>query len=157
NQHAQSRGLCPVIQDRPQGEAACATTAARMAGLFGQQHRRNELEHGALTYTCHAGLQEIAVPIVLEGEYLGCLLAGGFLVAGDEERALAEVDRRLAPLGLPTTEHQLGRARHPRLTLAEVSYLNELMELCAEEIVAFQSEISQRSRRVDELQRELHT
>src|SRR5262249_5548723 len=98
-----------------------------------------------------------AVPIVLDGEYLGCLLAGGFVVAGDEERALAEVDRRVAPLALPGADHTTARARHPRLTLSEIGYLNELMELCAEEIVAVQSELGQKSRRVDELQRELTT
>ena len=50
-----------------------------MARLFLDQERRGELDAGALTYTCHAGLQEIAVPLVIDGRFAGCLLAGGFL------------------------------------------------------------------------------
>ena len=136
----------------------------KVARLLGNQHRRGELGPGALTYTCHAGLQEVAVPIISGGEYVGCLLAGGFVVSDetsgaddDGESTLLETDRRAAPLELPADGYAAARARHPRLLQHEVSYLTELIELCAEEIVDFQTEIVRRERRVTQLEQELGT
>ncbi len=142
---AQAHSLCPVIQERAVGDAGCVSTATRIAGLFADQHGRGELDQSALVYTCHAGLSEIAVPIVVEGHYLGCLLAGGFIsLAEGEDAALAEVDRRTAKLALAAADVARAREKHPRLAYHEVSWLTELMESAAEEIIGFQSEIARR-------------
>jgi transcriptional regulator with GAF, ATPase, and Fis domain len=139
---APERSVCDAIQAEPGGEAACAATATSISRLFADLHARGELEPSALTYTCHAGLQEIAVPIQIEGRYLGCLLAGGFHPAEDAQPARTS---------LPVM------GARPRIRWHEISYLNELLELCAEEITVFQTEVARRERRLDELATELGT
>jgi len=80
------------------------------------------------------GLHEVNVPIVIDGVLHGSLLAGGFVV----ERERAEKVTDDPPPGTPS------------LTRAELGYLHELIELCAEEIVAFQNENTRKDRRIDE-------
>ena len=157
NQFARGRTLCPVIQARPAGETACAGTALAIARLFADQERRAELEASALTYTCHAGLQEVAVPIRLDGRFVGCLLAGGFVPRDESIRALADAALRTAALAPAVADWQRARDQHPQLDFHETSYLNELLELCAEEVVAFRTEMTRKERRVGELEKELGT
>ncbi|MCM1216823.1 MAG: PocR ligand-binding domain-containing protein [Lachnospiraceae bacterium] len=48
---------------------------------------------GLLLYTCHAGLSDYAVPIVVEGQYLGCIFGGQILyepLPEEKVRAYAE-------------------------------------------------------------------
>jgi two-component system response regulator HupR/HoxA len=67
------RSRCPVVQSREAGERKCqeharaALDGLRLTGL--RQARRS---------TCHAGLGEIAAPLVVEGEVVGAILCGGF-------------------------------------------------------------------------------
>ncbi|MFH0901669.1 MAG: PocR ligand-binding domain-containing protein, partial [Pseudomonadota bacterium] len=155
NEFARVRGLCSVVQSTADGRDACTRTAVEIERLFADQRRRGELEAAALTYTCHAGLQEIAFPVVLEGQLTGCLLAGGLIAAEEAQKTIREIDARTASLLLPSAEYLLARERHPWVPWHEISYLNELIELCAEEIVAFKTELRRRELRVDELEREL--
>jgi two-component system, NtrC family, response regulator HupR/HoxA len=72
------------------------------------------------------GLHEVRVPVVIDGVLHGSLLAGGFTVDSDPP---------------PGTRN---------LTRVELGYLHELIELCAEEIVAFQNETTRKDRRLEE-------
>jgi transcriptional regulator with PAS, ATPase and Fis domain len=149
------RPLCRVIQANATGAHLCTGTAAWASTQLAERHARGDT--GALLYGCHAGLMEIAQPVIMDGQYLGCLLAGGFLLAKTAEQALVTVDDRLRPLALPSSDYQEARRDHPRLLPHELAYLTELMELCAEEIVAFQTEVHKSERRIGELERELGT
>jgi transcriptional regulator with GAF, ATPase, and Fis domain len=135
---AQAHSLCPLIQGRTTGDAGCVSTATRLSGLFANQHTRAELDQSAIVYACHAGVSEIAVPIVVDGQYLGCLLAGGFL-STEDAAAEVEVDKRIARFSLPVADLARAKERHPRLAYHEVSWLTELMESAADEIIAFQA------------------
>ncbi|HKE18211.1 MAG TPA: sigma 54-interacting transcriptional regulator [Kofleriaceae bacterium] len=72
------RSLCPLVQSREVGERACLeharTSLVRLASTDGAR---------PLRLACHAGLREIAAPIVVDGELCGALLCGGL---AEEER-----------------------------------------------------------------------
>jgi two-component system response regulator HupR/HoxA len=144
--HAQVSATCQLVQSCADGEGRCGETALAVNKLLSVHAISGDVPASSLAYTCHAGLKEVAVPIVLDTEYLGCVIAGGFLTAGEEERERPEVERRTATLPILAADRDPAIARQPRLTHGEVSYLTELMELVAEEIVAFQGEVERRSR-----------
>jgi two-component system, NtrC family, response regulator HupR/HoxA len=125
------RVLCPVIQSYPPGETGCEMTARTIARLFAEQKLLDE----PLSYTCHAGFQEIAAPIVVDGVFSGALLVGGFVVQDEAEAALLEVDRRTAGYGTRGGDYTAAREGHPRLTRPEIGFLTDLVELCAAQIV----------------------
>ncbi|HTE50472.1 MAG TPA: sigma 54-interacting transcriptional regulator [Kofleriaceae bacterium] len=89
------RSQCPLVQGREVGERAC------------QEHARSSLVRLAATdggrplrLGCHAGLGEIAAPIVVDGELCGALLCGGLLPEESEtapahEARLSERELRL--------------------------------------------------------------
>ncbi len=72
------RSQCPLVQSREVGERACHEHAraslVRLAATDGTR---------PLRLACHAGLSEIAAPIVVDGELCGALLCGGLV---EEER-----------------------------------------------------------------------
>ncbi len=95
------RSQCPVVQSREVGERACQEHArsslARLAAIDGSR---------TLRLGCHAGLGEIAAPIVVDGELCGALLCGG-LVSGERE-LVAPHDARLDERELGMLEDLMG-------------------------------------------------
>ncbi len=66
----------------------------RRCQLCDKQGAESAIENGGTkTYTCHAGLRDYAVPIIVEGHYLGCILGGQVLyepLPEEKVRAYAE-------------------------------------------------------------------
>ncbi len=170
NQFAPARGLCQVIQDRDAGERACAATAYETLRQLTESSTDESTATHAISIQCHAGLSELAAPIVMGGELLGALLCGGFLIAEEahaglseldprEQRAktLGELDRRIAALALAPDEYRSARGRHPWLSPAEVSFVAELIEAAAEEISIYYGERVRRTRGTSEIESEYAT
>ena len=105
----------PPTQDR-QSHAAAAAATLRMA----EQHRLGELRPEATVYPVGSGRYQAAAPVLVNRKYTGCLIAGDFALAADED-----ID---------------GMSR------AEVGFLEALLELAAEEIVSYRSEEADRVR-----------
>jgi two-component system, NtrC family, response regulator HupR/HoxA len=124
--------LCSAIQGREPGARACQATAhetlQRLSGGDGDAR--------PVVITCHAGLRELAVPIVVDGERVGALLCGGFAPADAADATLDVADRRTAPLALEAPAYAAARAGQPRLSDAEVELVGELLVLAAGEIAA---------------------
>jgi transcriptional regulator with PAS, ATPase and Fis domain len=118
------RGLCPLVQARPGGEAVCVAHAGATpaAGL----------------HVCPLGLTELAVPLVDGDEALGYLLVGGFVRVDGADAALAEAERRLGRLGI--ADEGFGRAAHPRLATHDLEVIQDMLLVCADEIVAVGAE-----------------
>ena len=154
---AARRGLCPVIQDVAPGAASCESAARRIVAIFDELDERGALESSPIAFTCPSGLQEIAVPLVIDGRLVGALLAGGFVPAEDGDDDLAGAARRVMPLGIRPVTWHAGHSSHPRIPWHEIGWLDELLELIAEEIESFQTELAVRARQVAELERELGT
>jgi len=131
-----SDGFCQVVQARPAGALACQANARQIAQRFRDERARGALQARAMQLGCHAGLYELAVPVVVDGRYAGALLAGGIVAPGAEgaDAELATIDRRTAPLSLEITDYSVARQRHLRLTEADLSLAAELLEVAAEAI-----------------------
>lgn len=52
---------------------------------------RSTTTNGPCVYRCHAGLVDFAVPLVVQGNYLGAVLAGQVKVSGEPEGAITDV------------------------------------------------------------------
>jgi transcriptional regulator with PAS, ATPase and Fis domain len=151
-EHAVVRGLCQLVQGCVEGMGACGQTAVSAAAILATRPLGPPEPY---EYVCHAGLHELAVPIVVEGQLLGTVIAGGFLPAEPAADAeIREIPGRIARFALPVVEEQAATDRHPRLARTEVAYLSELMQLLAEEMAAFQTEILRKERRLDQIQKE---
>src|SRR5512134_1760204 len=66
--------FCQAIQAHPVGDDRCVAMAQSQSHLLTLSAPR-----------CHAGLRELAVPMVVDGQPLGTLLAGGYVTEEDEE------------------------------------------------------------------------
>jgi transcriptional regulator with PAS, ATPase and Fis domain len=159
NRFAPQRGVCQVIHDRDAGEQACVATARQIAARFRGDAERRSLRARAVAIPCHAGLQEIAAPIIAGDVYLGALLCGGFLLTNGAGRAtaLAEVDKRTRSLALVPGDYQTAREHHPFLTADEISYVSELVEFAAEAIVEYHEEVTRHEQKTGEFDREFTT
>ena len=122
------RSLCPLVQSREVGERACLEHArsslVRLGAVDGGRPLRLD---------CHAGLSEIAAPIVIDGELLGALLCGGMM---SEERA----ENETAAIKAASTAAMAGGAAPHDACLNERE-LRLLEDLLGETAVAIAEEI----------------
>src|SRR5262249_15420059 len=105
---------------RAAGEAMCAAHAAATSA--------------AGIHICPVGLAELAVALVDGDETLGFLLVGGFVRGDGADAALAEADRRIGRLGI--VDEGFGRAAHPRLATHDLEVIQDMLLVCADEIVS---------------------
>jgi two-component system, NtrC family, response regulator HupR/HoxA len=119
------RSLCPVVQSREVGERACLEHARASLVRLGSADGSRPMRIG-----CHAGLGEIAAPIVVDGELCGALLCGGLV---GEDR----------PVGDPPSHDA-------RLSEREVRLLEDLLGEIAEAIgEEFRGRLERRSAKND--------
>lgn len=109
------RGPCQLLQDNSTGRKACTAHGHKMLALL---DGRSTTKPFALQ--CHAGLTELAAPVVVDGVAFGALLCGGYLREEQDASGLEVV-----------SEHV------PRLSPREVSFVEDLLEEAAAEISAF--------------------
>jgi two-component system, NtrC family, response regulator HupR/HoxA len=152
--HASRQVICQVVQDCGPGAAACAGSAREVALRLREQAEQRPLRAAAMRIRCHAGLDEIAVPIVDNRAFHGLLLCGGFLGPDSDAR---EVDRRVRPLSLSLVDYAPARDYHPRLSDAEISYVGDLVEAAVEEIVACYRDRIRRQRGASDIEKEFTT
>ena len=144
---AAGQGVCRVIQDREAGERACQSTAFEIMGRLVAGADQAHSSAAPILVTCHAGLSELAAPILIDGACVGALLCGGFFAAPpgralDDARqdALATLDRRTGPLALGPEEYRAARDRHPWLSAEEISFAGDLVRAAAEEVASYCAE-----------------
>ncbi|WP_186645488.1 sigma 54-interacting transcriptional regulator [Fluviispira vulneris] len=111
-----------------------------------------------LLSTCHAGFSTMSLPLKLGKKYLGCIFADGFLI---EETVDEQKDR----LRMYLKKHFNGNtkeledyiAKLPVLSLKEVSYLKELLEVVLDEILNLRKTISDNTESFHALSNNLKT
>ncbi|NPV69161.1 MAG: histidine kinase [Firmicutes bacterium] len=81
------RPFCARVRQYPKGREGCEQSDAH-AGLEAVREGRPYI------YRCHMGLVDLAAPIVVNGQYLGSIMAGQVLV---EEETMATLDRIAKP------------------------------------------------------------
>lgn len=113
------RPFCNGVRQFPRGREGCEQSDAH-AGLEAVR------EGCPYIYRCHMGLVDLAAPIVVDGQYLGSILAGQVLV---EDDVMDSLDRIAKP-GLNLSEHpDLKGAMEeiPRMPFARVKASAQLM------------------------------
>lgn len=133
NHFAPSRSFCTATQERETGSRNCKTSALTTLETLKIQAERTGTRIGVSTTTCHAGLTELAAPIVLEGKFAGAILCGGFLLSEDRPQ-VPNLDKRKT---LPVVEVETRQENMPQLNSREVEFIAELIEEVAVECAAF--------------------
>lgn len=86
--------LCRLIQSCPDGLCRCLRSDKKHFDLASKRGR-------SITYTCHAGLIDLAIPILSEGRHVATISSGQILPAKPTEAGFRKMHRRLRYLGLP--------------------------------------------------------
>lgn len=102
-----------------------------------------------------AGFDYGIFPISIENDYVGSVVAVGFLKDENFQPRLAEVRERLAAFGCSGDIIEKCLSKLKYLDDGERAHFSELCELVAQEIVTLHLEISSRENRIKELNKEL--
>lgn len=89
--------FCKIIQSAPGGRGRCEASDAKGA--------RKAREKGRpYIYRCHAGLIDIAVPLLIKGNFVGAILTGQTLTEPPSEYGFEQVKQRVKGLKLDLAE-----------------------------------------------------
>ena len=108
--------LCRLIQGVPEGLRRCLECddrlmeAARKAGK-------------ARIHTCHAGLVDFVIPIVVRGKYAGLLMAGQAIRGVPSERRKKQLMRRIRDLPLDPIEVEQAILETPSISQEMLSHV----------------------------------
>ncbi|MDD3926160.1 MAG: PocR ligand-binding domain-containing protein [bacterium] len=85
--------VCHMIQSKPEGQRRCL--------LSDKQAAEQALRCGKpVSYTCHAGLIDVVVPVVVAGRKIGCFFSGQSLLASPTPVGYQDFISRTGDLGL---------------------------------------------------------
>ncbi len=107
--------FCRIIRSSPKGLARCLSSVEKV------QH-----QHGSVAepyhYNCHAGLTQLAVPVIFEGRPIGALICGEIVEELDYRKGETRIRTLTADLGLDTKQvidayHQIPRWNSGKLDL----------------------------------------
>ncbi len=102
-----------------------------------------------------SGFDIAILPIVIENEFMGHVVALGFLKDSEAPQRINEVRERLAAFGANNDAIQAALAKITGIEDQDREHFIELIELVAQEIVTLHLEITSRENRIRELNKEL--
>jgi two-component system, LytTR family, sensor kinase len=120
--------LCQMIRSTPKGLARCQECDAR-GGLAAYSSGKPE------AYVCMGGLMDVAAPITIEGEYLGCILCGQVVLTEHRQRFIKDIIARNVPLGLPRQQLLEAIQQVPAIPRDRLDAAVEMLMLTANHIV----------------------
>jgi ligand-binding sensor protein/two-component sensor histidine kinase len=91
---------------------------------------------GPYAYQCSGGLMDAAAPIILDGQYVGCLLCGQVVTEENQEEIIQDVLDRNLPLGLPPEEFENELRQISPLPRERFQAAVEMLSLTANNIIA---------------------
>ena len=112
----------------------------------------NDLRHHE--FDLMPGIHGIAFPIVLEGEYLGAVLALGYKKQ-DSVKAAPPFFAQMESFGFSKVEAEKAFDAVKSIPNSEMQYFKDLSDLVAQEIVTLHKEIVTRENRIQELNNQL--
>jgi two-component system, NtrC family, response regulator HupR/HoxA len=116
---------------------------------------RNSSTHYAIKKWDMSGFDIAIVPILIENEFMGHVVAMGFLKDSEAPQRINEVRERLAAFGANNDVIQGALAKITAIEDQDRQHFVELVELVAQEIVTLHLEITSRENRIRELNKEL--
>ncbi len=91
--------VCDMIRSTESGLARCHQCDAE-GGFIA--HKRGQ----PYAYKCAGGLMDAAAPIIINGEYMGCILCGQVIPEDAHEEYVQDILARNIPLGLPPQQFE---------------------------------------------------
>ena len=116
--------------------------------------RKVENKHVVRTWD-DAGFDAAVLPIILDGEFMGSVVAVGFFKDHITPHQLNNLKERLAAYGCSSTEVEQAAAGMRALKEDERNYFTELVDLVGQEVITLHTEITSRETRISELNKEL--
>ena len=141
--------VCAFITENDDGFKDCQniakSTTFETAGSIGRK-----LGH------CHAGFSTLSLPLRIDGKYVGCIFADGFIMAFsavDQKQILRKYLAGKFPSDAAALEAHIDSL--PVLTEKDVEYLTELLEVVIEEVVTLRKTLSESGERLEAMSKEL--
>lgn len=120
--------ICRMIRSTPAGLARCMKSDAQ-GGLAAYGSIKPE------AYVCLGGLVDVAAPITIEGEYIGCILCGQVVLTEDRENFIKDIVRRNVALGLPYKQVLAAAEQIPSIPKDRLDAAVEMLMLMANHII----------------------
>ncbi len=120
--------ICRMIRSTPAGLARCMKSDAQ-GGLAAYGSVKPE------AYVCLGGLVDVAAPITIEGEYIGCILCGQVVLTEDRENFIKDIVRRNVALGLPYKQVLAAAEQIPSIPKDRLDAAVEMLMLMANHII----------------------
>lgn len=126
--------FCQVIQSVPGGLERCQRSDKHAAEMALRDRRPT-------SYTCHAGLIDVVVPVVVGEERIGCFYSGQSLLSPPTRVSFREVLTRVADLGLDENELWEAYREVPRVDSFKLEVALELLAILSSHLVRGQMEL----------------
>ncbi len=127
--------ICKLITENNESFKDCVNVA-RVTTI--ESEEANE----QLISTCHAGFSTISLPLKLGDKYLGCIFADGFIIEETVEEQKSKLRNYLKKSFIKeSTELESYINELPVLSMKEVKYLEELLQVVLDEIIQLRKSI----------------
>jgi Response regulator containing CheY-like receiver domain and AraC-type DNA-binding domain len=127
--YSQSRcAFCQLLNANPQTLNMCIESSR----VGGKEAARNGK---SLIYKCHAGLMEVVVPIIVEGEHIGGAFSGQIITQKPDKAQKAEVLDKLETIGLNRKDLEAAYDQIPIVTDSTLQLIVGLMSTIVDYIV----------------------
>ncbi|PIE79855.1 MAG: hypothetical protein CSA11_10325 [Chloroflexi bacterium] len=120
--------VCNMIRSTKTGLARCQRCDAEGGRIA------HELEK-PYAYKCAGGLLDAAAPIIIDGEYVGCILCGQVIPTDEREAFIQDIVERNLPLGLPAEAFEAEVRKMEPLSRERFESAVEMLSLTANNIM----------------------
>ncbi|MHB9130022.1 MAG: PocR ligand-binding domain-containing protein [Armatimonadota bacterium] len=121
--------MCALIRDTVEGARRCEACDRH-------QHASAGSDGQAKLYTCHAGLYDMAIPLMIQSEHVATISSGQVLPTRPSDAGFARLRDRLCRLNIP--EGRLRRAydKAPWMPRTRLRHVMRLLEIFARQLCA---------------------
>jgi len=120
--------VCDMIRSTDAGLARCQQCDAEGGRIAHQQEK-------PYAYKCAGGLLDAAAPIIIDGQYAGCILCGQVIPSENREEFIQDVVARNVPLGLPKEAFEAEVRKIEPLSRKRFEAAVEMLSLTANNII----------------------
>ncbi len=119
--------LCKLIQSMPEGLKRCHACDQKF-------HRRAIVLGRPLCYTCHAGLTDMCIPIILQGTHVATISCGQILLERPGNAGAKKIIKRLDWLDIPPKQLRDAYFGAPYMPKHSVKYVMLLLSFFAQHL-----------------------
>jgi len=143
--------FCNIVNDHGRHEAESCGISDKAAELRVRQTGKAEV------YRCHAGLLDIAVPVICEGQHIATLFTGQVLSAPPTREGFVQIQQQAASLTyINWNELERAYMRVPVVSDADIRQTIEVLEIFAGYLATIWKRLTEVAREQQRKYRELH-